>query len=354
MKTKYSIPISFIVLLTSISSCEKGIEPTPGQNPNPALTPSDFGSVVIAITDFDQVKLTHTLGAKLSANNINGISVGYKDTAGFVQLAHKTAAYHSPSAKYEFEFDFSVKLDSTRLVAPLSIRYYFTDSNIADFDTTVSLYKYPYASTKIIVTKDALPPSAWYIQDIDRLGSKLYFHPLGPFGMYEYGLTTQQTAALLNYNSGDHIAADSTFVFCDINHREVHRFNLITNSVDLVFDLPPTIDISGLEAYENHVYILLRLEPQYTLRKYTYDGHLVDSVIVSSPGYYLSIYDGVLFMNDGAHISRFDLATKHSLPNLRLPGSDILGMKIIDNELYFSHYLKVYIGSVPIADLQVM
>ena len=210
------------------------------------------------------------------------------------------------------------------------------------------MYKYPYASAEIFVT-NAISPNTCCFQDVDRIGNRLFFHPTASQGLFVYDLSTGQTTELLFYGGGDAIAADSPFVFCDIMHHGISRFNIVTNSVDLQFTLLSGSAIAGLETYQGFLFVLT-LPSQ--LNKFSYDGVLLDSIPYPESTYFLTIHDSVCYslrwQSAGDHLTRFDLRTQQSLPDLPAPAWGGEGIKIYENSLYYCDWFKRFLGVIPL------
>ncbi len=339
----------FLLIALFALTCDQGVEPPYSSTPH--LTTANLKDIKLNLLSYDKVAITHQLGSNLVSKEVLAIGIGRRDSSGYVE------SLYSP-AKYDFEFyvhkfDFSSELGYAEFLPHLVIRYYLLDSSFSDIDTIVAAYEYPYPETEIVATTSILIDNARYFQDIDRMGNTLFFHPMAAYGLFKYDLVTRTTTRLLNYGSGEVIAADSIFVFCHVRW-EVHRFNLLTNTVDLVF--PQYFgDIKGLDTYNQHLYLLKAGYPN--LFKFTYDGVLVDSLYV--PGLmlpaqlYMTIHDGVIFFHDWhlPEITRFDLATMTYLPNVLAPYLSSDGIKIYDDHLYFCD-ARGFIGCVPLTSLR--
>ena len=308
---------------------------------------ANLKDIQVDLLSYDSVSITHMLGLHLVSKEVVAIGIGRRDTSGYVESIYRPATYDFEF--YFHDFDFLVKLGFTEFLPHLVIRYYFVNSATSDIDTIVPAYKYPYPETEVLGTKSIFIDHAQYFQDVDRMGTKIFFHPYAAFGLYEYDLVTHTTTRLLNYGSGQVIAADSIFVFCHVGDR-IQRYNLLTHTVDLV--LPPYVgDITGLDIYNQHLYVY-RFN-HYRLFRFTYDGVPVDTLYL--PGqdrYYIAVYNGILyFQNWGPQIERFDLTTMTYLPKVIAPYPSSDGIKIYEDHLYFCD-ARGFIGSVPLASLR--
>jgi hypothetical protein len=248
-------------------------------------------------------------------------------------------------------------MDSSKTIAPLTVRYYLADSSHTDVDTVALLYKFPSNSAEIFATESILLHTDGF-QDIARTDSFFYYHPFGPDGAFQFDLNTHQTRLLLDYLSGNHICANSRFVFFDIGGIGIHRFDLQTNSYSLVVPISSPYSLYGLDLFNGFLYAHLSL-PSHSLKKYSLDGTLADSIqYVPSNSYYMTIYDSIVYSTENVQLSgtfqlnRFDLRTRTFRSNIMAPARVTEGIKIYDNRLYYVDYYKRYVGVVPIADLR--
>jgi hypothetical protein len=333
-------------------ACKKESITTVPTDNRPVITPADFGKVVLTLTDYDFVRVTHQLGLDLRSQKVLRIGIGPKDSTGYTEASSVSTVYDPNSQAYIIHFDFSVRLDSSKTVAPLTLRYYLNDSTHTDTDTAALLYKYPYDSNEIILPFSVLQSlhGPGHFQDVDRNGSLVFFHPLSSYGLYSYDLTTHTLTSLFGYSSGDHVAADSVFVFCDVGHYEIMRFNLAMDTVDLTFPEPVHDQIYGMDVYNGYLYAS---RASY-FKKYTLGGTLVDSVRFIISGYYLTIQDSIIYTVRGYNrIARYDMRTQSYLSEVMSPARSTEGIKISNGKLYYCDFNKNIVGSVPIGDLRV-
>lgn len=338
----------FSIFVFLCSSCERN--PTEPADDRPLITSSAYKNVVLTLTDYDVLHVTHQAGLDLRSSNVASVGIGVKDSARYKEQLSVPSRYDQNARAFILHFDYSVVMDSSKIQAPLTIRYYAADSTYADVDTTVDLYRYPYASTDIVLT-DALSANGTF-QDIARINQKFYFHPLGPEGLYEVDLTSMQKRLLVQYGGGDHIAADSIFVFRD-DHYRIYRYNLQKDSTDLVLAQFHNRIIKGLATFDHRLYVFLS-ESSY-MYMYAYNGALLDSVAYSG-GYYLAVSTSIAYSVEFSfppadRILRYDLKNQTSLSSVRAPASVLEGIKIYNGQFYFCNEIKGFVGVVPLADL---
>ncbi|HEV8537423.1 MAG TPA: hypothetical protein VGR15_00755 [Bacteroidota bacterium] len=353
-----SLFLSIAILVFVFTCCDEPMSPSIYDN-RPILTIQQFNRIRIDPVNYNAVRITHELGDSLRSAEVREIGIGTHDSTGYHQLSSVSFPFDAVLKVYSIDFDFAVTLDSSLVQPLLALRYFLTDSSHIDVDTAVSLFKYPYPSTEVFVTESILLNPGLF-QDIDRQGSKFYFHPLGSEGLYAFDLATLQTSYVLAYSGGDHIAADSIFVFCDLNHDRISRYNVLTNAIDLEFPRFESDGIAGLDTYNNDVYVLLLSSK---LKKFTMDGILVDSISYSSlnQSYFMTIHDSIVYTvphgnsSDSLlvdHIGRFDLRTMQFLSELRAPARNIDGIKVSEGQLYYCDHFKHMVGVMPLSDLR--
>jgi len=337
-----------VLFLLAYTGCRHPTSP-----PSPVemylISQDNAHDIDIVLTDFDKARITHQSGSSVRSKEFRKVGVGILDSAGYQELVVSDSTYDPVLDVFSFEFDFPLSLDIKEIETPIVVRYYHRESGFTDVDTIIFQYKYPYSRAEIFLTYIPTPLGG-YFQDIDQIGNKFYFHPTGPEGLFEYDLSTKTTRSLVQYTSGDHIAADSIFVFCDVYHTSIRRYNLVTDTLDLI--LASMTEVFGLETYQGFLYALEGRSPT-RLNKYTYGGTRVDSVLFPGTGYHLTINDGVLYTYTfSAFLRRIDLTSMAELPTVAKPASNLEGIRILDGRLYFCDFDKRMVGSVPLQDLK--
>ncbi len=342
-----------------LSACKKDETPV-GVPPDsrPLITAQDFGKLVLAMTDYDVVRVTHQLGRELRSRNVVRIGVGTKDSTGYKPLLVDSTRYDAGAQAYIVRFDYSVSMDSSKRVASLTVRYYLSDSTFTDADTSVVLYKYPYPSAEVYIEYPTVYPYYYQLllQDIAQTDSLFFFHPLGPEGLYEYNPATGRSRELVPYSAGDHIAAHSSLVFYEDRNRGVGRLDMRTLRDTILFSPYTYPRIIGMDVFGGFLYLWVGFG-NTTLKKYKLHGVLLDSLeIPASNCYYMTIHDSIVYtVNYGIRperLSRFSLRTRSFLPDVLAPAKDTDGIKAFRDQLYFTDYNKRHVGVMPIADLR--
>jgi hypothetical protein len=349
------IAIAFIYLLTSCKGSTT--DPLTPTDKLPLLSPTNYHHIVLQLVDYDVVQITHKAGLDLRSKNIHQIEIGKKKDTIFHQIATFPLFYDTNANTYLIRFELTIALDQTVIWFPLTIRYRSNDHTYTDIDTMIELYKYPYSSAEVFTDSELIYPNLY--QDIARTESKFFFHGWNSDGLNEYDLVTHQKTIYMFYFGGSHITANSKYVFCDINHKQVVRFNLATKIPDLTLPEIQNINlIMGIAIDNSSLLVLVNAGLTYGeayLQRFTLDGILVDSMpYPESDSYFMAIADSVVYCKlylDDPQISRFNLRTRSFLSNVLSPARYIGGMEIYKDTLYFCDRWKNMVGTVAVADL---
>lgn len=223
-------------------------------------------------------------------------------------------------------------------------------------DSTTSPDDNPYKSAKVFILADEVyHEMEIYFQDIDLTDSTLIFHPSSSFGLYEYNFSTEHTSELVVYGAGDCIAQDSIFVFWDYGTQNIFRYNYKLDFTDLEFNLSSLNYnwITGLECWQNKLYVLFRATPQNFIGIFDYNGNFISSIPFQKDTYFLAIYDNVLYTHDYRTVlSRFDLNTSTFLDDKILPTDDPSGIRIYKDKFYYIDWGKRLIGEMQLSEFE--
>jgi hypothetical protein len=319
------------------------------------LVPSNYSKIKVALVGYDKVRITHQAGIDLTSDDITEIAIGIKNNTIFRPLMQYQPVYNPDKQIYEIHFDFTLKLDSTLIIAPLTVRYFFRENFHFDADTTIALYKFPYPSAEIFATRDLIYPDMY--QEIALTDSKFYFHGWNSDGLHEYDLVTKQTTFYNFYRGGSHITAYKDYVFCDIDHKNIVRFNRKTQSVDFTLSgITDVFSIDGMAIQDSTLFVLVEGSQLY-LKSFTIDGVEIDSMAYPSSPYFMAIADSIIYRkhykNDsyGIYLNRYDLRSKSYLPKVYSPASELKGMEIVNDTLYYCDFWKGFVGKIALSDL---
>jgi len=306
---------------------------------------------------YDSLRVRNKSDLILPARWIKRIGAGTGNTTVYEELISVEPTYEGSAGNYLLKFDFKTYLDSLRIEVPFVLRYYQTDGTTTDVEMDVPAYRYPYSHTVPFMTHSNWPSNVLYLQDIDRNATKLFYHPLGPLGLFEYDLSTKQTTELVLYVAGDHIASDGQYVFYDEGHFRIRRYNLDSRTTDATLYQPSfgnSSTILGVAAREGFVHLLIRQNNTNILLKYTVDGNLLETIPYPKDSYFLTIHNNILYslVWSTREILRFDLNTKTFLESRLAPAKNGDGIKIYQNKFYYIDYLKRFVGMIPLEDIE--
>jgi hypothetical protein len=196
---------------------------------------------------------------------------------------------------------------------------------------------------------DLIEPPAFDVQSFDVVDSKLYYHPYGAFGLYEYDMHSISTKTLYDYSGGDYIAASDKYIFCDINHDMIFRYNIFTDTIDIEINISAYLKeiIKGLEVYSDELYVLTDNE---SILRFSFELQYIGMHSYSISSYGLTIKDNTAYSNDHNQIVRFDLSTFNFLEPVALPSSNCEAIRIVGERMYFTDYAKQVVANVNLSD----
>ncbi len=307
----------------------------------------NYNSVVIK--NQDSIKLDEQLVTKIIFYEIENFEYIVIDTL--------IPIYTIAEDGYFINFEFNKDVKLSKLYFDFAIRFYFENGSFVEIEKNHLMLKYPYKSAKVLfnVNEIALSSDEYFgLQDIDFNGNIIYYHPLASYGLYEYNLNGGDEKLLYDYCGGDFIAHDSNFIFIDICHTSISRYNIETSVVDLEFDLSSLdyTDINGMESCDGILYVIFIDNGNNYIAKFDYDGNYLASISYSEYGYCLTIDSGIAYSQNSENLTRFNLETETFLPQLARPIYMGEGIRIHDSKLFFISYDKNIIGYIPLSELK--
>lgn len=349
---KHITTVLSILLLVVLFSCEQY-----PPEPQPVVPPKDvLRKIELKQIDYNVLQIQNTDELILSSQSVTRIGAGISVNAEYKELTTTQPAYVKSGGNHELQFKFTMPLDSTKAMMPFVLRYYFSNGEHADIEQNLPTFKYPFASALPYVYFSVHSGYIPHFQDIDRIGNTLFYHPLGSEGLYSYDLTTRQSKQVLMYGAGDHIACAPNFVFYDLDHETVRRYNLTTQTTDLVFEYfkDRQTDLYGMAASEGVLYVLAYKGGSRSILRFDYDGKLLETIPFPRTTYYLAAHDGILYSNDytDKRLVRFNVRTKTFLPSLPIISRLGDGIKVFGNQLYFTDYEKKFVGIVALSEIE--
>jgi len=331
-------------------SCDQGVTP-------PLPSSSLLENLVITQTYYDSVRVQNGTNFIVPFQNIDKISLGEKTDSGYVELASVKPSYTPLAQGYLATFKIEAQFDRSRSLLQLVVRYYFFDEGlIFDVMREISPLQYPYPSAEIFVTSSIhIDTHGNSFQDIDKVGNKFYYHPTGPYGLFEYDLDVLELKEVVRLTGGDHIAVEESLAFVDNSHRTVDQYDFVTDSVtpSLIRFSSPT-NIRGLETYNGNLYVMTDSSKD-NLRRYSYDGTLLEVMDYPNPSAFITIDKGILYSYSSVNsdqLTRFKLSSRTFLTTIHVPALEGQGIKIAEGYLYYCDYNRRLVGRVPIEDIE--
>lgn len=351
MKLTNSI-LSIILLAVVFVSCEKyPTEPAPSVPSKDILRNIDLKQI-----DYNVLQIQSTNDLLLSSTSVKRIGAGKIVQGEYTEIVSTEPSYAKSNGKYSLRFIFTMPLDSTKTMMEFVLRYYFENGEHADIEQNLLTFKYPYNSALPYVNTSIHWNPYMYFQDVDRIGNTLFYHPLGGEGLFSYDLITRQSKRLLLYGAGDHIACATNFVFYEDDHKTVKRYNLSTQTTDLVIPYFKDLqnDLYGMAAADDVLYVLAKKAGYISLLRFDYSGNLLETMPFLRSTYYLAAHNGILYTNDyvNKEMVRFNVKNKTFLPSKPIVSLTGDGIKIYGNQLYFTDYSKKFIGIVALSEIE--
>ncbi len=257
----------------------------------------------------------------------------------------------------------SIALDRTLAVSDdlvnveVFVKFIFSDNNSTEYKENIDLLTFPYKNTKVYINwLDFIPHSD--IQDFSLNNNVIYYHPLGPEGVYEYNRKSGVTRDLLDLIGGDFIDSNSKYIIVDDEHHALSRFNIAKDTVDLRKSLSSIVginsanlDILGVAAADSLFHVVYGPGPY--LATISDSLTLLSNISFGRNILYLKFYNNTLFGFDYYKntIVRYDLNLKKFLSDKPLPTWYTYGFKIYSDTFYFSDYDKHIIGFLPLNDI---
>ena len=353
---KINLIIFIVYLILTIISCNDNPSGPPPPTENNILEENAFHQIDIIQTDYQKIEILNNSNFNLNSERVSSIILGNKNIEEFYAIDTTSITYEQVDGDYKLNFHFNKEIDDTTLIYKFTLRYVFTDGSTYDFDTSKIMYKYPYQSTVMFLRMNdfvyEFPPNSF--QDFDIVDSILYYHPYGPEGLHAYNLNTKDNSMKIDYSSGDYIAANKNFVFCDYGHWTVIRYNLSLDSVDSYVDIYHYVgdNIKGMEVYNNELYVLT---DKSTIQVYNMDLQHQRNIIYPKHTYGLTISNSIAYSNfdssDTKEIIRFNLETNNFLEPVPYPTADCDAIRIIGEKMYFTDYTKKILCYLDVSDL---
>jgi hypothetical protein len=388
-------PVVYITFFMLLFSCNKTTGPV---LPDVTTTKADLSNFQTILADYGSVVFKSNEELLLKNKDVTEIILGkmvdgvftpidtssapektrvrgriYKRNSSIAAFGEKTIKpiYTKVGDKYRLEFEISIKVNNTTYLEHYLLKFIMTDDTYIEFDLPVNFYQYPYENSQIFLqyTHGQNGDLVDIIQDFDVVGDYLYYHPYAALGLFRYNMNTGESKELLGYAGGDHIATTDDYIFCDIGHHYIIRYNILRDTTDIIFDMQQieychyqdgdpycsNLSIYGLAAGNGVVYAIMfdQSDEKLSLSQFDYDGNYWGSVLWSEEyPYNLEYHDGVLysykyFFGEG-EILRFDINSMSFLESKPLPSASPDGISIVNDRFYYADYYRHLICSIPI------
>ncbi len=335
--------IFFILIFFSIvlfNSCKS----------NPA-SPSDttfvdetaYHQINITQTDYLSFEIASNENFVLNSNNISAIILQDKNSDNFYDKDTILPVYEKLNNNFQLKFKFILNTGDSTLLYKFALKYVFTDNTIYDVDTSLITYRFTYPSTEILYKwADIMMHPEYGLQDFEMTDLKIYCHPFGPGELDNYDITNYQTSTMFRYPGGDYLAISNNFVFCDINHTSIGRYNLAEDIIDTTVSINDIgIQIKGMDVYGNKLYVSTNNKK---INLYNLDLKYEGTIPFDYSGYYLAIKDSIIYCNNYSEILRFNLKTNTSMDPIPLPTLHCEAIAISGDKMLFSDYGAEIIG----------
>lgn len=341
--------------------CEKDKSITSPEIPSDSPTKQELSKFQVIQVYYDSTVIKSDKNIILRTKAVEKIILGWKENGFFAGYDTLEPQYSPFDNGYYLDFQFEKNTGRTLRIYEFTLRFMLFNNDSIDVDTTAQLYKYPYQSAEIFITaEEVFQRENYHFQDIDRNDNYLFIHPVGPVGLIKYNLISKQTEELVLYSSGDCITSDSIYIFYDIGHKDILRYNLATDTTDMKLDLSGLNYswIKGLDIYGGILYVLLESSPSYYLTKFDLQGNYLGFIEYSKTTIFMTINGDILYSIEispdwsGMGISRFNLITETFMENKSLPTNEWEGIRIYQDKFYFTDFYRQIIGTIPLNELE--
>lgn len=358
------IRIHLLLLMMIVISCtEKSTDPY--KNLSPVELNDAIKEVDMTIVNYDSIYVKSTENFVLSSKEVDSISISFNvddEDNGDDFTKSLIPDYEGKSGKYRVRFKRGVKVSAGQII-DFKLTYHLSNQAILTIDSTFHMYKYPYHNAEIFFNLETnLSQNVNTLQGFELIGDDLYFCPSGGgAGIWKYNFNTKEEEVLYGTGSGDHIVANESYVFHDIDHSKLIRYNLEFNLMDLEFDsssLSTEHSIAGLAINESYLYVLLHKNTvdDFTIVKFDFYGTVIEEIPITASCYYLAIINNIAYLKSTSHneLIRYNLTTNEFLESLILPShfGIMEGFRIYNDKFYYVNFLGRYIYVLDFDELE--
>ena len=351
MKTKYFYLLFSILFLLN---CEKD----QSVNPELFIPNSDELSnlVTFQLVAKDSFNVFPTTDAFLARPYFTKIIFGEKGkNSEFTPLDTIVPGYQEIDKRFLIDFFYAHRAPIDYIIFDLEARFYLNDRDYRSTTLSIGLYKWVFPSSQLyfILGNFLKPPYLGGIQGFELDKQHIYFHLLGPAGTYQYIIGEDFVEELISYPGGDWLALYQNYLYLDISHNRIYRYDLNTGNFDMNITISDDGYIEGMDFKDDTLYVLYRdyngNTPSALL---TYDANLnpITRENFESSGNSISFYGGYLYIWEFGDILRYHLQTKQLDIVYKNLDQNIESIQIAGNGFFYSDVDKNIICYVPLAD----
>ncbi|GAB4372993.1 MAG: hypothetical protein Kow0042_16650 [Calditrichia bacterium] len=338
-----------LIFLCPFFSCEKQTSPL---SPIISIPAESFlKHITIRQTDYDTIQVTTTEDFILKGKYIQWIFLGTKQNDSLTIISRTHPVYKKENDTYKLSFNLESPVPSKTLHYKFTLRFILSDNQIFDIDTLFTMCKYPYESAEIYLEWHEIVDTAMVaIQDFGLSAGKFYYHPFGPIGLFQYDFQKDSSILIYDYPGGDFFALDSSYIFIDVSHDHIFRYNLHSEIIDTTYDLTNLgyYLITGMEAYGGKLYVLALKASLPSLLEFDYDLNLLGERSLTFSGYSFTIANNFLFILTDWPITLVDLTNLEITAYRHRPSYNTETIRIWDGYLYFNDFDRKYIGRISV------
>lgn len=350
------LTIATLIVMIFVISCEKDSTAPEETNPPAPPTKAELSKFFVKQTYYDSLQIGSETEIVLAEQSVEQIIFGSIESGNFVVDDTLIPTYQPSGNQFYLLFQINKQLDRNLRFYEFMLRFVLTNSDTVDVDTLAPTFKYPYESAEVFITIEQVTTAPHFFQDFDMNETDFFYHPTSAYGLYQYNFLSGSTEELVRYGSGNYIAQDSIYVFYEVAGFAIFRYHLEKDTTDLEINLSQfNYDyISGLEIYDEILYVLFYDSFSPFLAKFDLDGNLLETVPYSKNTIFITIKNDILYSIDHTKdsLSRFDLNTQTYLSDKSLPTLEWEGIRIVGENFYFVDFYKKMIGVIPLSELE--
>ena len=351
MKIKY---LYFICWILFILNCEKD----QSVNPELFIPNSDELSNLLTfqLVAKDSFNVFPTADAFLVRPYFTKIIFGEKGkNSEFTPLDTIVPGYLEIEKRFLIDFFYAHRAPSDCIIFDLEARFYLNDHDYRSTTLSIDLYKWIFPSSQLyfILGNFLKPPYFTGIQGFEIDKQHIYFHLLGAIGTYQYNFGQNNVEELTLYSGGDWLALYQNYLYMDIFHNNIYRYDLNTGIFDLNITVSEDGNIEGMDFKNDTLYVLYRnyngMNPFLLL---TYDVNLnpITRENFESSGNSMTFYGNDLYIWGPRDILRYHLPTKKLDIVYKDLDNSIESIQIVGNGFFYSDVDKSIICYVPLED----